>query len=197
MNTTPPNPRLDLEMDSMGDPPPTGLAEGLPLRTIGIVAGAVVVVAAAGTWMLLHRHSSPAAPARVVTTSPPAAAPTPLFQRSVAAPVHGDVQPKSVAQPALARAQSQIEAGKPKTAEKTLASVLRRKKLPRSDRAMAFRLMGAAEARRGHRKAAIAWYRKSLKTTEDAGERDRIAQHIRQLTKARKTADVIAAVDSP
>jgi predicted negative regulator of RcsB-dependent stress response len=116
---------------------------------------------------------------------------------SAPAPAVADAQPKSAAQAALARAQGQIESGKAKAAEKTLASVLRRKKLPRSDRATALRLMGMAEARRGHRKAAIAWYKKSLKATEDPTDRDRIAQHIRQLTKARKTADVIAAADTP
>jgi hypothetical protein len=180
----------------MGDPPSSGALEGLPLRTIGIAAGAVVLVAAAGTWLLLRRHSSPAsAPVAVSSTS----APTTTFfaQRSPAPAPRVDAQPKSAAQAALARAQSQIDAGKPKVAEKTIASVLRRKKLARADRAAALRLMGAAEAHRGHRKAAIAWYRKSLKATDDPGERDRIAEHIQKLNRARKTADVVAAVETP
>jgi predicted negative regulator of RcsB-dependent stress response len=175
--------------------------EGLPLRKIAVIAGAVVAIAAIGTWMARRSHSSSAP--KTTVAAPAAVAPAGQRPVAIAAAQKPFAQPgqpeqrKSAAEATLARAQSQIDAGKPKAAQKTLAALLRRKKLARVDRAAALRLMGAAEAHRGHKKAAVAWYRKSLKTTDDPSERDRVAQHIRQLGKARKPADIIAAVDTP
>jgi predicted negative regulator of RcsB-dependent stress response len=185
-----------------GDESPGGSAlEGLPLRKIAGIAGAIVVVAAVGTWMALRSHSSSAAKTNASPPGAVAAAAQRLTAVTMAhypaaTPANAEAR-KSAAEATLARAQSQIDAGKAKAAEKTVAPLLRRKKLARADRAAALRLMGTAEAHRGHRKVAIAWYRKSLKVTDDPSERDRLAQHIRQLGKARKPADVIAAVDAP
>ena len=53
--------------------------------------------------------------------------------------------------------------------------------LPRRDLSHAMRLMGSAEARRGHRKSAVEWYRKSLHLTDDAAERERVVRIIQHL----------------
>jgi hypothetical protein len=44
------------------------------------------------------------------------------------------------------------------------------------------RLMGSADARRGHRKSAVEWYRKSLHLTDDAAERERVVRIIQHLS---------------
>jgi len=54
--------------------------------------------------------------------------------------------------------------------------------LPRRELSHAMRLMGSAEARRGRRDAAVDWYRKSLRLTDDAAERARVVRIIQRLT---------------
>ena len=82
---------------------------------------------------------------------------------------------------ALRRAQIQLAAGDPRSAEKTLQPLLAQPDLPRRDQSHALRLMADSEARRGHRKSAIEWYRKSLHVTDDPAERERVVKIIRRL----------------
>ena len=85
------------------------------------------------------------------------------------------------ARAALLRAQLQVTAGDARGAEKTLLPVLAQTGLPRRDLSHAMRLMGSAEARRGHRKGAVEWYRKSLHLTDDGAERERVVRIIQHL----------------
>jgi len=85
------------------------------------------------------------------------------------------------ARAALRRAQLQVTAGDARGAVKTLAPVLAQAGLPRRDLSHAMRLMGSAEARRGNRKTAVEWYRKSLHLTDDAAERERVVRIIQHL----------------
>jgi len=82
---------------------------------------------------------------------------------------------------ALRRAQLQVTAGDARGAERTLAPLLSRPGLSRRDLSHAMRLMGSAEARRGHVKTAVEWYRKSLHLTDDAAERERVVRIIQRL----------------
>ena len=82
---------------------------------------------------------------------------------------------------ALRRAQLQVTAGDARGAERTLALLLSRPGLSRRDLSHAMRLMGSAEARRGHVKTAVEWYRKSLHLTDDAAERERVVRIIQRL----------------
>jgi predicted negative regulator of RcsB-dependent stress response len=134
---------------------------------------------------------SPIAPVRAEEPARAPSAPT--------APIAIDEldEPTTPTRAALRRAQLQVTAGDVRGAENTLRPLLAQQELSRPELSHAMRLMGSAAARRGRREEAIAWYRKSLKATDDQAERDRIALHIRQLGKARKTADMIAAVESP
>src|SRR5438270_2237779 len=92
-----------------GDESPGGSdLEGLPLRKIAGIAGAIVVVAAVGTWMALRSHS-PSGP-RPVATPSAAVAPTaqrpaamPTAQYPAAMPARAEPR-KSAAEATLARA---------------------------------------------------------------------------------------------
>jgi serine/threonine-protein kinase len=85
---------------------------------------------------------------------------------------------------ALRRAQMQVAAGDAQAAERILLPLLDGK-LARRDRALALRLLGAAEAKRGHRDSALGWYRKSLPVTDDADERARIGLQLQKLMRTR------------
>jgi predicted negative regulator of RcsB-dependent stress response len=91
-------------------------------------------------------------------------------------------EPTTPTRAALRRAQLQVTAGDARGAETTLRPLLAQQALPRRDLSHAMRLMGSAEARRGHRDEAVAWYRKSLRFTDDAAERERVVRIIQRLT---------------
>jgi hypothetical protein len=169
------------------------------MRGLAIGGGIALVLGGGAAWVATHRQALPDAWTAVrrhipvggeqqVERSAPAARPSGASRAAA--------RESSAAAPVLSRAQGQIEAGKPKAAEKTLTRVLR-EKLPRHERALAFRLMGAAEARLGHRRPAVGWYRKSLKFTDDAGERDRVARRIKKLSAARSKDDISDAGGTP
>jgi hypothetical protein len=176
---------------------------GRSFRRIAIGGGLALAIGGIGAWVYTHRHMLPDTWTAIrrhipinlngeqAERSAPAAHGT-----HAAGPSRAIARESSPAAATLARAQGQIEAGKPKAAEKTLTRVLR-EKLPRQERALAFRLMGAAESRLGHRRPAIAWYRKSLKFTDDAGDRDRVGRRIKQLSSARRKEDVSDAGGTP
>ena len=157
-----------------------GLFRGRSQQRIAIGAGCALLVAGLGIW-LARRHRQPDAPQVVQSASVAPAPAAPAADREM-----------SAAQATIQRAHLQIEAGQTKAAEKMLKHLLRQK-LARNDRAFALRLMGATEARRGHRRAAIAWFNKSLKVTDDAAERDRVARRVQQLKRAKSKKDLRAA----
>jgi len=142
------------------------------------IAGAALVGGAAA---LFHRGAhSEAAPLAAATRVGP----------ELAAPRAAEPAPSEAADPeeaptparaALRRAQLQVTAGDARGAERTLAPVLAQAGLPRRDLSHAMRLMGSAEARRGNRKTAVEWYRKSLHLTDDAAERERVVRIIQHL----------------
>ena len=80
------------------------------------------------------------------------------------------------------RAQKQIWTGQAAGAEVTLAHVLQQPRASRRDRARATKLMGDAEAKKGQKAIAIDWYRRSLKLTDSAADRARVAKLIQQLS---------------
>jgi len=176
-------------------PPPAGAAPerafrgGVvdPLRGWGrrrwaaFAAAAIGVVALLGGTVALRHGAARPAPASLAAAQaapelgPPAAAPPPAE-----AP-----EPEEDATPVralLRRAQLQVTAGDARGAEKTLVPLLAQPGLPRRDLSHAMRLMGSADARRGHRKSAVEWYRKSLHLTDDAAERERVVRIIQHLT---------------
>ena len=189
--------------------------QGRNLRRIAIGAGGALLVAGLGIWVAVrrdtvsgawnairsHRWGAGFATLRRAPDAPQidqsgSVANAPPVRWSRWQSTRSAVDRETGAAKALRRAQLQVEAGKTKAAEKTLKPLLK-KELPRNDRALALRLMGAAEARRGHRRAAVAWYRKSMKVTDDAAEREHVARRIEQLTHARNKADLRAAGDTP
>jgi predicted negative regulator of RcsB-dependent stress response len=91
-------------------------------------------------------------------------------------------EPTTPTRAALRRAQLQVTAGDVRAAENTLRPLLAKQELPRRDLSHAMRLMGSAQARRGRREEAIDWYRKSLRLTDDAAERERVVRIIQRLS---------------
>ena len=73
----------------------------------------------------------------------------------------------------FASAQKALWTGQASGAESILKELLH-KSLPRRDRARASRMMGDAEAKKGHKAAAAGWYRRSLALSDDPDERARI-----------------------
>jgi predicted negative regulator of RcsB-dependent stress response len=171
---------------------------GRSFRRIAIAGGVALILGGLGAWVATHRHMVPDAWMAIRSRVPFIAQHVhggPSSSQG-AAPSRGASREMSPAAASLAHAQSQLEGGKVKAAEKTVKPLLRQK-LPRGERAFAFRLMGAAEARQGHRRAAVAWFRKSLKVTDDPGERDRLAKRIKQLSRARTREDMSSAGGTP
>ena len=168
-----------------GEQPSDGLAElersaGRPRKLVAVAAaavalGALVVIA------MRQDEKPPALPAPVpaarAKVAPP---PTPVLTPTTAA--EELEEPNTPARALLRRAQLQVTAGDARGAELTLRQVLAQADLPRRDLSHAMRLMGSAEARRGRRDAAVDWYRKSLRLTDDAAERARVVRIIQRLT---------------
>jgi len=71
------------------------------------------------------------------------------------------------------RAQKALWTGQSANAESILRDLLR-KSLSRRDRAHASKMMGDAEAKRGHKSSAASWYKKSLKLSDDPDDRARL-----------------------
>jgi len=111
----------------------------------------------------------------------PAQDPTTLGQRepppAPAAPAPRKAVPSIYAKQ-FGSAQKALWTGRPAGAESILKALLR-KSLPRRDRARASKMMGDAEAKKGHKAAAAGWYRKSLALSDDPDERVRIAKLLR------------------
>ena len=79
------------------------------------------------------------------------------------------------------RAQKQLWTGQAPAAETTLQQLLARPHLSRRDQARATRLLGDATAKRGNRAAALDWYRKASKLSDDRADREKIARQIQTL----------------
>ena len=161
--------------------PDTGARRGRARKVAAGVAGAVVIGALTVAAVTHDRGPRPAQPAligAVRADESARSAPAP------AAPIAFDDldEPTTPTRAALRRAQLQVTAGDARGAENTLRPLLAQQELPRRDLSHAMRLMGSAEARRGRREEAIAWYRKSLRLTDDAAERERVVRIIQRLT---------------
>jgi len=159
-----------------------GRARGSGRRWAALAAAGIAGAALVGGAAALFRRGahSEAAPLAAATRVGP----------ELAAPRAAEPAPSEAADPeeaptparaALRRAQLQVTAGDARGAERTLAPVLAQAGLPRRDLSHAMRLMGSAEARRGNRKTAVEWYRKSLHLTDDAAERERVVRIIQHL----------------
>jgi hypothetical protein len=146
-----------------------------------LAAAAIGAIALVGGTAALRRHAPRPAAASLAAQAGRELAPAPAAVQ----PVMEAPGPEEAAKPAraaLRRAQLQVTAGDARGAEKTLLPVLAQTGLPRRDLSHAMRLMGSAEARRGHGRSAIEWYRKSLHLTDDAAERERVVRIIQHLS---------------
>ncbi|MFL5311960.1 MAG: serine/threonine-protein kinase [Myxococcales bacterium] len=145
-----------------------------------VAAAAIAAIALVGAAALRRRAASPAAPSLAAAQAGPELATAPPVAQP-AAELAEPEEPATPARAALRRAQLQVTAGDARGAEKTLLPVLAQTGLARRDLSYAMRLMGSAEARRGHRKSAVEWYRKSLHLTDDSAERERVVRIIQRL----------------
>jgi predicted Zn-dependent protease len=78
----------------------------------------------------------------------------------------------------FATAQKALWTGKPASAESVLRQLLR-KHLSRRDHARAAKMMGDAEAKKGNKATAAAWYKKALKLSDDPDDRARVEKLLR------------------
>ena len=169
-----------------GEQPQEALVElersgGRPRKWLAIGAGAVALTALAIVAARRDQNSPPP----ISTTAPAArtaSAPPPRAAAAPAATSEDLEEPSTPARATLRRAQLQVTAGDARGAEITLRPLLAQLELSRRELSHAMRLMGSAEARRGHRDAAVDWYRKSLRLTDDAAERARVVRIIQHLT---------------
>src|SRR5438309_5882233 len=160
-----------------GEQPSDGFAEldrsgGRPRKWVA-VAVAAVALGALAVIAMRQDEKPPVLPALVPAARAKVAPPPPPVVTQTAAAEELE-EPSTPARAMLRRAQLQVTAGDARGAELTLRQVLAQADLPRRDLSHAMRLMGSAEARRGRRDAAVDWYRKSLRLTDDAAERARV-----------------------
>jgi hypothetical protein len=141
--------------------------------------GAVALVA--GTAALRRSPPRPASPSLAAAQAAPELVPAAAAARDAAEATEAE-ELGGPARAALRRAQLQVTAGDARGAEKTLLPLLAQAGLPRRDLSHAMRLLGSGEARRGHPKSAVEWYRKSLRLTDDAAERERVVRIIQHLS---------------
>jgi hypothetical protein len=153
---------------------------GRPRKWLAAGAGAVALAALA--IVATRRDQNPPPPPPVVPAARAEPAPVPPPAAAPAAEPDDTEEPSTPARATLRRAQLQVNAGDARGAEITLRPLLGAPDLPRRELSYAMRLMGSAEARRGHRDAAVDWYRKSLRLTDDAAERARVVRIIQRLT---------------
>ena len=144
---------------SPGNPAPR-IAESSPIGGAtpdrGVVSGAVAEA----------MQREPAQDPTTLGQGEPAPAPAPPAPRKAVPSVYAKQ---------FGSAQKALWTGQPAGAERILRELLR-KSLPRRDRARASKMMGDAEAKKGHKAAAAGWYRKSLALSADPDERARIAK---------------------
>ncbi|MGZ6142482.1 MAG: serine/threonine-protein kinase [Myxococcales bacterium] len=124
-------------------------------------------------------------PAAVAEPPPREPKPDPVLPGKPAAPA--DPPPKKLAQAApspyakqFERAQKALWTGQPDGAAGILQDLLRRS-LAKRDRARATKMMGDAEAKKGNKAAAAAWYKKSLKLYEDPDDREKVTAALSKL----------------
>ena len=162
---------------------PAGAASRRPGRRILVLATLAAAGAAVAIGASALRHRAPRGEPLSIAGAGGAGAP--LAAPTAAEPAPADPadaqEAETPARAALRRAQLQVTAGDARGAEKTLAPLLLQPGSSRRDLSHAMRLMGSAEARRGHNKTAIEWYRKSLRLTDDAAERERVVRVIQHL----------------
>jgi len=141
-------------------------------RQLTVAAATLAIVGLFGTGALVRRRGTQATPPVARAQAAPESAPdAPAPEEPGEAPMRA----------ALRRAQLQVSAGDARGAENTLREVLADPGSSRRDLSHAMRLMGSAEARRGRTKAAVEWYRKSLHSTDDPAERERVVRIIQRL----------------
>jgi len=158
------------------------------MRVVLAAASIGAVALVAGTAALRRSPPRPASPSLAAAQAAPELVPAAAAARDAAEATEAE-EIGGPARAALRRAQLQVTAGDARGAEKTLLPLLAQAGLPRRDLSHAMRLLGSAEARRGHPKSAVEWYRKSLRLTDDAAERERVVRIIQHLAhQSRPTA---------
>lgn len=155
----------------------------VPPRWWPVAAGAVAAVAVVA-FVIARRPVPVKPPAPKVVVAAPVATPPVLQQvMSEAVAAAKPEPPAKVAPPppspyakTFDRAQKALWTNQPDAAKKILKDVLKKKSVSNRDRARAFKMMGDAEAKKGRRAAAAAWYRKSLKLFEDQDDREKVSK---------------------
>ncbi|MFN2550248.1 MAG: serine/threonine-protein kinase [Myxococcales bacterium] len=129
--------------------------------------------------------ASPVAPPPAAAAPAPAPAPAPAAAPVVTAAVAEAIQPSAARLMPVApsryaknfeRAQKALWTNQPDSAKSTLKDILKKKSLSTRDRARAFKMMGDAEAKKGHKAAAAGWYKRSLKLFEDPDDREKVSK---------------------
>ena len=126
---------------------------------------------------------APAAPAPVLEPTPVALEPGPAPRPSNAPPKRVASAASNANRALLADAQKQLGREQAKPAMRSLFALLARPDLSSDDRARATRMMAEAETMAGNKPAAVDWYRKYLRLTDDSAERARVVGKIRALNQ--------------
>ena len=154
-----------------------------------IAAPAAAPAAPAAPPAEARARAAPAAHAPAASLEPtPAAEAAPLDP--AAAPRPSSAPQKRVASAGsnpnralLTDAQKQLGREQAKPAMRSLFALLARPDLSNDDRARATRMMAEAETMAGNKPAAVDWYRKYLRLTDDSAERARVVGKIRALNQ--------------
>jgi hypothetical protein len=182
-------------------PAPTEPAPGLPkwaafvpprwwraATGLALAAVAAAVLAARAytrSGVLPEAAPSVSAGPAVPPAAPSLPAPSASAQPTGIAAQPGPPRPSKLAQNAASpwaknfdRAQKALWTNRAGGAETILRDILKRPGLTRRDRARASRMMGEAEAKKGHRAKAIEWWRQAFQLFDDPEERAKVARLI-------------------
>jgi outer membrane biosynthesis protein TonB len=173
---------------------PPGVPEWAPwvpprwLPRAAIAAAALVVIVTLGFW-LGHRPrrggiivATPPPPPAVTAAQPPKPAePPPAPEPEAKAEPAPEKKPKAPAPPKpsayakdFERAQKALWTGQAASAESILGPILKNPKLSKKDKARGSKLMADAQLKKGNKFGAIDWYKRALRVTDDAAEKDKL-----------------------
>jgi len=196
------DPGLERAMLGHVSPAPAERVPGVPKWAAFVpprwwpAAAALTLAVAAATVLTVRTHTKAGAsavpPAAAESPIPPSAAALPVPAPSPAAPSSEVAsaqpeppRPSKLAQNAASpwaksfdRAQKALWTNRPGGAETILRDILKKPGLTRRDRARASRMMGEAEAKKGHRANATHWWRQAFQLFDDPEERAKVARLI-------------------
>ena len=164
-------------------PPPVASVQPEPAAPAPAVAQPSAAPAERAATAPAAEKTSPAETAATAAErTAPAERGAPAASQESRAPAASEKYPEArvaVAKPSpyakdFDRAQKALWTGQAAAAESILGPIVKNPKLSKKDKARASKLMADAQLKKGNKFGAIDWYKKALKATDDAAEKDKL-----------------------